>query len=52
MLTADVTPGPNGFEQRTFECLKCGHAEKKILASDPLNSDAFGWIKGDLLPPT
>ena len=48
MLTADISPGPEGFEHRTFECRKCGHTEKKILACDPLKSNAIGWLSGEL----
>jgi hypothetical protein len=47
MLTVDISPGPEGFEHRTFECSKCGHSEKKILACDPLKSDAVGWLSGE-----
>jgi transposase len=31
MLTADISPGPEGFEHRTFECLNCGHTEQRIF---------------------
>jgi hypothetical protein len=48
MITADVSPGPEGFEHRTFECLKCGHTESKVIACDPLKSDAVGWLSGEL----
>jgi hypothetical protein len=48
MITAGISPGPEGFEQRSFECLKCGHAESKMVACDPLNSDALGWLTGEL----
>jgi hypothetical protein len=48
MVTTDVSPGPEGFEHRTFECLKCGHVDSKVLASDPLKSDAIGWLLGEL----
>jgi len=52
MLTTDVAPGPDGFESRTFECLRCNHTEKRILAPDPLKSAALGWLSGDLDRPT
>jgi hypothetical protein len=52
MLTVDIQPGPEGFEHRTFECLKCGHSEKKILACDPLHSNAVDWLADELGRPT
>jgi hypothetical protein len=52
MLTADLSPGPDGFESRTFECLRCNHTEKRILASDPLKSAAVGWLSGEPGRPT
>jgi hypothetical protein len=48
MITATVSAGPEGFERRTFECLKCGHTESKMLACDPLKSNAVGWLSGEL----
>jgi hypothetical protein len=52
MLTVDVAAGPEGFEHRTFECLRCGHVEKKIVTCDPLKPDAVGWLTGDLVDLT
>jgi hypothetical protein len=52
MLTTDLSPGPDGFESRTFACLRCNHTEKKTLASDPLKSVAVGWLSGELSRPT
>jgi hypothetical protein len=51
MITVAIASGPDGVEHRTFECRKCGHSETAILASDPLKSDAAGWIAGELRPP-
>lgn len=51
MITSAVSDGPEGLEQPTFVCAKCGHTETTTLASDPLRSDAFGWINGELRPP-
>ena len=48
MRTVDISSGPEGFEHRKFECLKCGYTEKKILACDPLKSDAVGWLSDEL----
>jgi hypothetical protein len=48
MKATDVLPGPDGFERWTFECLKCGHTETNVIASDPLKSEAIGWLSGEL----
>jgi tRNA(Ile2) C34 agmatinyltransferase TiaS len=48
MKTAGVLDGPRGFEKRAFECRKCGTAEIRMLASDPLKTDALGWLSGEL----
>ena len=51
MITTAVADGPEGLEQRTFECAKCGHTETRTGASDPLKSNAVGWIEGELRRP-
>ena len=51
MITSAVSDGPDGLEMRTFECAKCGHTETRTGASDPLESNAVGWIKSELRPP-
>jgi hypothetical protein len=48
MLTVDVSPGPEGFERRTFECRRCGQTDSQMIACDPLKSDAVGWLSGEL----
>jgi hypothetical protein len=48
MVTTDVSAGPEGFEHRTFECLKCGQTESKVMPCDPLRSKAVGWLSGEL----
>jgi transcription elongation factor Elf1 len=52
MMTAAVADISNqGFENRTFECLKCGHSEVRTMVADPLATGAAkGWISG-LAPP-
>jgi hypothetical protein len=47
MITVDVATGPEGFERRTFECRKCGHAEIDIVACDPFELNAADWIDGE-----
>jgi hypothetical protein len=51
MVTADVTPGPAGFEYRSYECPKCAHTETRIEDSDPLESNAVVWIAREPGPP-
>jgi hypothetical protein len=48
MITVDVSAGPEGFERRTFECLKCGDNLSKVIACDPLKSKAVGSLSGEL----
>jgi len=51
MITTAVSDGPEGFEHRRFECLKCTVTEIKTLASDPIKSDALRWLSGELRMP-
>jgi hypothetical protein len=48
MAAINAEAGPEGFEQYTFECNRCGLRDVKIVASDPLKSDAVGWVSGEL----
>lgn len=52
MTLARISPGPTGFELRTFDCAKCNHVEKIAIASDPVKSGDVGWLVGELQPPT
>jgi len=51
MTLARISPGPTGFELRTFDCSKCDHVEKIVIASDPMKSGDVGWLVGELQPP-
>jgi hypothetical protein len=49
MVTSGITASPEGFEYRTFECIKCGHGETKKMPVDPVAIRiADGWLKGEL----
>ena len=51
MVTSAVEEGPEGFEHRWFECPGCGRGEQNVIASDPMNTNALGWLNSDLHPP-
>ena len=51
MITSAVSDGPEGLEQRTFECTQCGRTEARTVTFDPLESSAVGWTEGELQPP-
>jgi hypothetical protein len=51
MVTAAVEGGPEGFEHRSFECARCGLSEQNVIASDPMNTKALGWLNSELRPP-
>jgi hypothetical protein len=52
MTLLRIRPGRLNFDARTFECVKCSHVEKILVATDPMQSDLLGWIFGDLRAPT
>jgi hypothetical protein len=52
MMLSRISPGPAGFELRTFDCAKCDHVEKIAIASDPMKSGGVGWLVGELRTPT
>lgn len=41
---------PNGCDNRTFKCEKCGES-RTLKAPDPMNSNSAGWLAGELKPP-
>jgi hypothetical protein len=50
MITVAIELVPGGFERRSFECRKCGHAEIGTVASDPYRSDGANRASGELRP--
>jgi hypothetical protein len=52
MLLSKLEAGPSGFVYRTFECQKCGRVETTAVSSDPMASDALGWLASELRPPS
>jgi transposase-like protein len=52
MSLARITPGPKGFDQRTFECGNCEYVHREAVATDKMKSLQAGWIDGDLKAPT
>jgi len=51
MMLARRMPGAKGFELRNFEFDRCDHVLTLTVATDPMHSDAKGWIAGELRPP-
>jgi hypothetical protein len=51
MMLERVSAGPTGFEHRLFECPRCDQVELSVIASDPLKSNAVGWLAGELRAP-
>lgn len=52
MVLARTTPARLGFNSQAFECVQCGHLEKILIAADPIQSNALGWLLGELRPPS
>ena len=40
-----------GFEHWTLRCISCGRIDQMQVSTDPLESEAPGWIEGELRPP-
>ncbi len=52
-LLARITPGPSGFDIRTFECPACDHVYQTVVELvDPMKSLETGsWFLGELRAP-
>jgi hypothetical protein len=54
-VLARITPGPIGFDIRTFECPACKHVNQTVveLLIDPIKSlKTNAWLRGQLQAPT
>jgi len=50
-VLARISPGPGGYEFRTFACPKCDRFQRTLVVSDPMSGDANGWLRGQLKSP-
>jgi tRNA(Ile2) C34 agmatinyltransferase TiaS len=51
MILAEISLGPKGFDQRGFECEKCGSVYRHTVVTDPMKSRLSGWLEGELKAP-
>jgi hypothetical protein len=51
MKLASIVPGPRGYDLRNFECEKCDHVDTLAVATDPMKSEKWGWLAGEMKPP-
>lgn len=52
-MLARITPGPAGFEIRTFECPACDQVHQTVEPTDPMKCvTTHGWLRGQLSAPT
>ena len=53
-MLARITPGPLGFDIKTFACIACDHVEQIVVELvDPMKSlKTNGWLHGQLNAPT
>jgi hypothetical protein len=51
MAIQRVVPARSGFEHWTLRCTKCGNIHQAQVHTDPMKSDAQGWLDSELSPP-
>jgi hypothetical protein len=53
-MLARITPGPSGFDIRTFECPACDHVHQRVTEFvDPMKSkETARWLLSELQAPT
>jgi hypothetical protein len=50
MMLARISPAGR-LEQHWFECPNCDQVVIKTLVTDPMQSEAVGWLNRELKPP-
>ena len=43
-----VVPGRSGFEHWTLRCTSCGNIHEAQVHTDPMKTDAQGWLDSEL----
>jgi transcription elongation factor Elf1 len=51
MAVQRIIPARSGFEHWTLRCTNCGNIHQAQVHTDPMKSDAQGWLDSELLPP-
>ena len=51
MAVQRITAARPGFEHWTLRCVKCGLINEAQVSTDPMKSDAAGWVDNDLRAP-
>jgi uncharacterized Zn finger protein len=51
MVVQPIIPSRAGFQHWTLRCTKCGNIHPAQVHTDPMKSDAQGWLDSELLPP-
>lgn len=52
-MLARITPGPSGFDIRTFACQTCDQMHQTVELIDPMRSVVInGWLRGQLTAPS
>jgi hypothetical protein len=46
-----ITAARSGFEHWTLRCTRCGRIREAQVPTDPMNTDARGWLDGELRSP-
>jgi hypothetical protein len=52
MEVQHITAACSGFEYWTLRCTKCGDIREAQVPTDPMNTNARGWLDGELGRPT
>jgi hypothetical protein len=51
MEVQHIAAARSGFEHWTLRCTKCGDIREAQVPTDPMHTDARGWLNGELGRP-